>query len=80
MTQLTQLEFNKEDFKNAEQLALKLGYKQTVYTSTSALIGLFCLVDGEQYKQGKNKGCIIKTAELGFLFVQDWEDINGEVL
>ena len=76
-TNLTQLEFKGDDFKNAEKIALKLGYgNNTVYTSTSALIGLFCLIDGKQYKRGKKTGCIIKTKELGFLFVQDLEELK----
>ena len=77
MKQLTQLEFIGEDFIKAEKIADKLGFKGNyAYTSTSDLIGLFCLVDGEQYRQGKTKGCIIKTKEFGFMFVQDLEDLN----
>lgn len=76
MKNIIQLEFKGNDFKNAEKIALKLGYTQTTYTSTSDLIGLFCLVDGEQYKQGKNKGCIIKTKQFGFMFIQDLEDLR----
>lgn len=69
---LTQLEFQSEDdFAKAEQIANRLGYKQTIYTSTSALWGLFCLPD----RPLQRRGCIIKTAELGFLFVQDEEDL-----
>ena len=41
--QLTQLEFQEEDFPVAERLAKRLGYTQTAYTSSSALWGLFCL-------------------------------------
>ena len=69
---LTQREFNEEDFIKAEKIALALGFKQTAYTSTSALIGLFCLKDNATSKGG----CIIKTKELGFLFVSDGEDNN----
>jgi hypothetical protein len=69
---LTQLEFQGDDFDIAEQLAKRLGYTQTAYTSTSALWGLFCLRD----RPGHRSGCVIKTKELGFLFVQDVEDLN----
>lgn len=46
-------------------------------SSTSALWGLFCLPENPAYaKPGQQTagGCVIKTAELGFLFVQDGED------
>ena len=77
MKQLTQLEFKDNDFKKAECIAQSLGYgSNTAYTSSSDLIGLFCLVDGEQYKQGKKKGCIIKTKQFGFMFIQDLEDLE----
>lgn len=68
---LTQLEFEEEDFDKAEKIARRLGFTQTAYTSTSALWGLFCLPD----RPSQRKGCIIKTKELGFLFVQDEEDL-----
>jgi len=71
---LTMLEFNDDDTVKAEKIARNLGYTEFAYTSTSALIGLFVMVSREQYKQGKPKGCIIKTEELGFLFVADGED------
>lgn len=51
-------------------MARSLGYTQTAYTTTSALRGLFCLPDHARQR----KGCIIKTRELGLLFVQDLED------
>ena len=73
---ITQLEFKDNDFKNSESIAKQLGFKQTAYTSTSELIGLFCIIDGEQYKRGKKSGCIIKSKELGFLFVQHLEDLG----
>lgn len=69
---ITQLEFHDDDFEVAERIAKRLGYTQTAYTSSSALWGLFCLADRPTQK----KGCIIKTRELGFLFVQDTEDLN----
>jgi len=71
MTTLTQLEFSGDDFAEAERMAKHLGYRQTAYTSSSALIGLFCLPDNARQR----RGCVIKTEELGFLFVQDAEDM-----
>ncbi len=74
---LTQLEFEDSDFEQAEKIAAKLGYKQTAYTSTSALWGLFCLSENPEYSKGPHTGgCIVKTKELGFLFVQDTEDLH----
>ena len=79
-TALTQLEFEGADFEKAEKIAAALGYEQTAYTSTSALWGLFCLPENPRYWRGKPQaltgGCIIKTLELGFLFVQDGEDLH----
>lgn len=68
---LTQVEFDKDDFEKAEQVARRLGYKQTAYTSHSALWGLFCLPD----RKTQRSGCIIKTTELGLLFVQGLDDL-----
>jgi len=77
---ITQLEFGETDFPKAEKLAAALGYKQTAYTSTSALWGLFCLPENPAYSRGPSRGgCIIKTKQFGLLFVQDDEDITGEV-
>ena len=76
---LTQIEFEGDDFDKAERIATKLGYAQTSYTSTSALWGLFCLPENPEYArpgQATTGGCIIKTRELGFLFVQDGEDLH----
>lgn len=69
---LTQVEFDDGDFEKAEKIARALGFEQTAYTSTSSLWGLFCLRDNP----GDEEGCIIKTVEIGFLFVQDGEDRN----
>ena len=88
---LTQLEFAGKDFDKAERLAKALGYEQTEYTSTSALWGLFCLPENPylgdtRYKRANSHlppyrgGCIIKTRELGFMFVQTDEDVIGEQL
>ena len=74
--QLTQLEFQEEDFPVAERLAKWLGYTQTAYTSSSALWGLFCLPDRATTLPHRRGGCIIKTRELGFLWVQDQEDLE----
>ena len=76
---LTQLEFQEEDFAVAERMARRLGYTQTAYTSSSALWGLFCLPENPAYSKGPRQGgCIIKTRELGFLWVQDQEDLGLE--
>jgi hypothetical protein len=69
---LTQLEFTDADHAIAEQIARRLGYTQTTYTSTSDLWGLFCHRD----RASQRAGCIIRTRELGYLFVQDVEDLN----
>lgn len=78
--QLTQVEFKDGDFDNAEYIAACLGYKQTAYTSTSALWGLFCLPENPATWRGKRQalthGCIIKTRELGFMFVQTADDLG----
>jgi hypothetical protein len=81
---LTQQEFSAKDHKVAERIARRLGYEQYAYTSTSALWGLFCLPENPRTWKGKPQalrgGCIIKTRELGFLFVQDVEDLGMEDL
>jgi hypothetical protein len=69
---ITQLEMTEADIEFAEQIARSLGYKQTAYTSTSGLWGLFCLPDHARHKHG----CIIKTAQFGFLFIADLEDMQ----
>jgi hypothetical protein len=74
--EITQLAFDEKDFPVAEEIAGRLGYTQTAYTSTSALWGLFCLPDHAEHKGG----CIIKTRELGFLFVADLEDLHMDDL
>lgn len=71
-TLLTQVEFDEPDFEIAERVAKRLGFTQTAYTSTSALWGLFCLPDHAKMREG----CIIKTKELGMLFVSSLEDLN----
>jgi len=60
------------DIALAEKVAKRLGYTQTVYTSTSQLWGLYCLADSAPHRAG----CLIKTKELGLLFVADLEDLK----
>jgi len=73
---LTMIEFSPADHINAENAARALGYTQTAYTSTSALIGLFCLPENPAYHPHAPHvgGCLIKTRELGLMFVQDADD------
>lgn len=74
-TLLTQIEFEDNnivsDFVVAGRIAKHMGYEQTAYTSSSALIGLFCLPENPSRPENRHKphcgGCIIKTKELGFL-------------
>lgn len=76
---LTQLEFSERDFALAEDMAKRLGYEQTAYTSKSALIGLYCFPEKPAYAkrgQATRGGCIIRTQELGLLFVQNSEDLG----
>lgn len=82
---ITQLEFEESDFAIAEQIAKRLGYEQTAYTSSSAMWGLFCLPENPTTWRGSRQaltgGCIIKTAQFGFLFVADLEDLHmGDLL
>ncbi len=69
---ITQLEMTESDIDFADKIAKSLGFTQTAYTSTSQLWGLYCLPDHTKHKHG----CIIKTKELGFLFVSDLEDLQ----
>lgn len=69
---ITQIEMSESEIEQAEAIAKRLGYTQTAYTSTSALWGVFCLRDRATQKAG----CVIKTKEFGFIFVQDIEDLN----
>lgn len=74
---INQLEFTKSDFPIAEEIARRLGYAQTAYTSTSGLWGLFCLPENPKHAKGPyTGGCIIKTKQFGFLFVADLEDLH----
>lgn len=82
---LTQLEFTEQDFREADRMASRLGYKQTAHTSTSALWGLYCLPENPEHFRAAHRnvnlppfrgGCIIKTQELGLMFVQTAEDMG----
>lgn len=69
---INQVEMSDKDIELAEQIAKRLGYTQTAYTSTSGLWGLFCLPDSATHRHG----CVIKTKEFGFMFVADLEDLQ----
>jgi hypothetical protein len=69
---INQVEMTEADIEFAERIAKRLGFTQTAYTSSSSLWGLFCLPDHAKHRHG----CIIKTKELGFLFVADLEDMQ----
>lgn len=69
---ITQLEMSEAQIEFAEKVARRLGYSQTAYTSSSALVGLFCLRDRATQKAG----CLVQTAEFGLMFMQDLEDLN----
>ena len=71
------LPFGAEDWEKAEIFAKELGYEQTAYTSHGVFNELACIPDREDYDMGKRSGAIIKTAELGFLFVQTDENLLG---
>ncbi len=69
---LTMTEFSDDDFILAERMAKRLGFTQTAYTTTSALWGLFCLPD----RASQRHGCIVKSKELGLMYVQTLEDVH----
>lgn len=69
---ITQVEFEENDFPQAEKIAKRLGYTQTAYTTSSALWGLFCLRD----RPNQKAACIIKTREFGLMVVMTDEDLN----
>lgn len=71
---ITQLEMTDADIELAERAAQSKGYTQTAYTSTSGLIGLYCLRDSASDR--KPDGCFVKTQEFGLLFVSDLEDLQ----
>ena len=69
---LTQIEMSDKDIDFAERIAKRLGYSQTEYTSTSDLVGLFCLPDNRHMRAG----CLVKTREFGMIFISDLEDLK----
>lgn len=69
---LTQLEMSDADIEFAERIGRALGFNQLPYCSTSAIIGVQCLPDRDRQKSG----AVIKTKEMGFLFVSTIEDLN----
>lgn len=88
---LTPIEFTPVDHDRAQEIADRLGYEQTAYTSSSALWGLFCLPENPANnphswrvsEAGKHKppyvhGCVIKLREFGLVFVQTAEDLGFE--
>lgn len=71
---ITQLEMSESDIEFAERAAARLGFTQTAYTSSSGLIGLYCLRDSADDK--KLAGCFVKTLEFGLLYVCGLEDLQ----
>ena len=69
---ITQIEMTSAEIEFCERAAKRIGLKQTAYTSTSGLWGLFCLPDHATHRHG----CFIKTREFGILFVADLEDLQ----
>jgi len=88
---LTPIEFADVDHDRAEEIARRLGYEQTAYTSSSALWGLFCLpenpannphswrvAESGRFKPPFVHGCVIKLKEFGLVFVQTADDLGFE--
>lgn len=83
---LTPIEFTDTDHDRAAEMAKRLGYEQTAYTSSSALWGLFCLPEnpagatmrGRRYQPPYVHGCVIKLREFGLVFVQTADDLGFE--
>lgn len=69
---LTLVEFTEDDVTKAKAIAATLGYHECAYTSSGVLPGLQCLATADR----RTSGAIIKTREVGFLFVQHGEDLN----
>lgn len=67
---ITVEEFKPEDHAIAQDIAERLGFTQTAYTSSS-LPGLYCLPDHCDHRHG----VIIKTREYGMMFCADVEDM-----
>lgn len=86
---ITPLEMSEQDIDRAVEAALRMGYEQTAYTSSSGLWGLFCINENpsmlppkskERHHPPYTKGCFIKTAEFGLMFVQDLDDLQAHDL
>lgn len=81
---LTQLHMTSErDHETAKEIATRLGYRQTAYTSTSALVGLECFKENPKYMTASERatlpkitGYVVKTKEFGFMFIATLEDLN----
>lgn len=88
---LTPIEFTPVDHDRAQEMAERLGYEQTAYTSSSALWGLFCLPENPEHAgmafvravhaNARHKppyvhGCVIKLREFGLVFVQTADDLG----
>lgn len=69
---ITPLELSKAEIALCERAAMRLGFTQTAYTSSSGLWGLFCFPD----RPTQREGCFIKTAQFGIMFVSDLEDLK----
>lgn len=67
---IDQIEMTDADIEFAERIAKRLGFRQTAYTSSSALWGLYCLRDnpqemGKHVYQGNGKGFDANCATCG---------------
>lgn len=67
---LTMVEMSEAQLARAQEVAKRLGFSQTAYTSTSAVPGLFCLPDHSQHRHG----VLVQTNELGLVWLADMED------
>ena len=68
---LTLLEFEPADFKPAEKLCARLGYRDSfAYATSSALPGLYCL----PLRATQHQTVICKSAEFGLIAIQTFED------
>ena len=80
MKTLTMLEMNAADLGKANDIADRMGYAgNCAYTSTSDIIGLFCMGHNPEHNPSKptQSGAVIKTAEFGFMWVQTDEDLDA---
>lgn len=70
--QLSLVEMGEAELALAQKVAKRLGFKQTAYTSTSAIPGLFCLPDHAKHKHG----VLAQSKELGLIWIADLEDLK----